>query len=171
MKRLKIDSKEFADYVVECAINDVHNKLLLLSEYAIHLDKFRGKVNAQWHNIGAHWCYLKYAQLYEPDTPTKNHWKAELEQFIAILKNATLKNNANKITHLRRVMIDENELNNPKANFDHFVADLLSEGFSDEEKIWNVCTNLAEYGISRIMDVICNPRVQIRKYLDDEFGD
>jgi hypothetical protein len=168
MGRLKINSREYFDFMVKSAVREEIEKYMLLKEYSSHTSEFRARVEGIWYEMVLHWCLCKYAQLYDPSNQNREHWAVELRGFINYLKKGSLKSKGKKTPILNKVIVEYFGVGNPQENFGNVLADMRNEGFSDEARILNVCTILSDR-IQDVFSLIDNKNELTDTYIHKEF--
>jgi hypothetical protein len=165
---MKIRSGEYYQYLVDSITEEAMRKVIQLNEYAIHKAEFRATVDGLWYRIMEHWCYLKYAQLYNPERQETNHWSRELHNWLCVLQNAKLKRGGRKSVVMVKVLIEEHDLDDANEVLELMENDFEREGFNDHNHRLSVCQTFSEkvYDIIRLVD---NKSLNVNDYIHKEF--
>lgn len=167
MGTLKLRSKEYYQYMVDSITEEAIKKILSLNEYAVKTANFRATVDGLWYRIMEHWCYLKYAQIYEPQRQERNHWARELSSWLEALQNVKLKSGGRKSIVLVKVFIEEHDLDTPSEVLEMMEKEFFGEKFCDKNAMESVCKTFSSkvYDIIKLVD---SNQYKVKDYIKEE---
>lgn len=141
----------------------------LISEMSTPLKKFISSVEFLQEQIIENWCLCKYCQMFDNENQVRNHWIEELHAYLSKLVGMKLKNGIDKSKHVRRLMVDEYELNDKSRVIEFIIGKFKEENISDMDKIESVATQFSS-SLPRLIEVISSGNLtSVDEYLIMEF--
>lgn len=140
----------------------------LLNEMAIPLKKYEEKIDGYRFQIVENWCLCEYCKIYNQENENYNHWKEELMTHLNSLKKIRIKNNIPKKRILKRVLIDEDDYNDPEMIIQIIIYKFKKENILNKQIIKKIATDFS-IEISNIIDYIANDNLSVEEYVDETF--
>ena len=153
-------------------IESVHETIArigLIQEMALPMKKYKQYIIGMRKQIAENWCLCKYCQMFDNENQVRNHWIGELHAYLSKLVGMKLKNGIDKSKHVRRLMVDEYELNDKSRVIEFIIGKFKEENISDMDKIESVATQFSS-SLPRLIEVISSGNLtSVDEYLIMEF--
>jgi hypothetical protein len=161
-------TKDEIKYVIQESLSECLERMGILTEMAMSLKDFKNRIFFGRVNLVENWCLCKYCQLFDRENTCFSHWKRELRECLSSLKRVELKSNVDPRKPLKKVLVDDCELNNPSI-----VKKLINDKFNEErlfnrEQDYIVCEHFAN-ALPSLIEYLGVGKEEPNEYIAIEF--
>lgn len=165
----KIITKAQLKEIINETVNDVLNRFGMINEMAVPLKNYKARVNGLRFQLVENWCLCKWCQLFNPECDNVAHWLAELKSCIDNLKFLNIKNDIDKGSVLRRMLIEDYDYDDANM-IERIVRGKFNlEKITDAEQKKRVCIAFAK-SINSLIDAIADEDIDTAEYIQNTFS-